>query len=64
MHAFINIPALIPDDVDVPLWGIVIKSTIAVALAALTCRLLLRQSAAMRHHVWVFGLAASLVGLR
>jgi beta-lactamase regulating signal transducer with metallopeptidase domain/WD40 repeat protein len=45
---------------DVPLVETVIKSTIPLALAAVVCRSLGRQSAAIRHRVWVFGLAASL----
>ena len=44
-----------------PAWEIVVKSTIVIALAALACRFLHRQSAAQRHRIWVCGLAASLV---
>ncbi len=44
-----------------PFLGIAGKSTIAIGVAALACMLLHRQSAAMRHRVWVFGLAATLV---
>jgi beta-lactamase regulating signal transducer with metallopeptidase domain/WD40 repeat protein len=46
---------------DLPFWEIVIKSTLTIALAALTCQLLRRRSAALRHRVWVIGLAAALV---
>lgn len=61
MNEFDNVPASIAAMINLPLWGIVIKSTLAIALAALACKLLNRQSAALRHRVWVFGLAASLV---
>lgn len=61
MTAFDNIPASVLAVTGHPVWGIVIKSTIVVALAALACALLRRRSAAVRHRVWVFGLAASLV---
>jgi hypothetical protein len=47
--------------VNFPLWETVLKSTLAIALAAIACRLLSRQSAALRHRIWVFGLAASLL---
>ncbi len=42
-------------------WDMIIKSTLALALTALACELLLRQSAALRHRVWVLGLCASLL---
>ncbi len=42
-------------------WEIVVKSTIVIGLAAFACRLLHRHSAALRHRVWVCGLAASLL---
>lgn len=44
-----------------PVWEIMIKSTILIALAALACLFLYQQSAAMRHRIWVFGLTATLV---
>ena len=47
--------------IDLPFWEIVIKSTLTIALAALACRLLARHSAALRHRVWVMGLAAALL---
>ena len=56
-----NAPASIFAVISLHLWGIVIRSTIAVALAAIACKLLHRQSAAVRHRVWVFGLVAALV---
>src|SRR5687768_1855306 len=46
---------------ELPFWEIVIKSTLAIALAALACHLLRRHSAALRHRVWVIGLAAALL---
>ena len=61
MNAFDNVSGIDVAIIDFPFWEIVIKSTIAIALAALACKLLGRQSAAVRHRVWVFGLAASLV---
>ncbi len=42
-------------------WDMIIKSTLALALTALACELLFRQSAALRHRVWVLGLCASLL---
>jgi beta-lactamase regulating signal transducer with metallopeptidase domain/WD40 repeat protein len=47
--------------INFPSWEIVIKSTIVIALTTLACTLLRWQSAALRHRVWVCGLAASLV---
>ncbi len=61
MIDFDNVSASLFAMINFPFWVIVTKSTIAIALAALACTLLGRQSAAMRHRVWVFGLAASLV---
>jgi beta-lactamase regulating signal transducer with metallopeptidase domain/WD40 repeat protein len=46
---------------DLPFWEIVIKSTLALAMAALTCQVLRNHSAALRHRVWVVGLVASLL---
>lgn len=56
-----NLSAFIPMWIDLPFWEIVTKSTVAIALAALTCQLLRRHSAALRHRVWVIGLAAALI---
>lgn len=61
MIEFSDIPASIHAMISVPFWEILIKATIAIALAALVCKSLHRQSAAVRHRVWVLGLAASLV---
>src|SRR5688572_3591448 len=47
--------------IDLLFWEIGIKSTLAIALAALACRLLARHSAALRHRVWVIGLVAALL---
>jgi beta-lactamase regulating signal transducer with metallopeptidase domain/WD40 repeat protein len=44
-----------------PVWEIALKSTIAIFLAALACRLLSRHSAALRHRVWLVGLVAALL---
>jgi beta-lactamase regulating signal transducer with metallopeptidase domain/WD40 repeat protein len=44
---------------DLPFWEIAIKSTLALALAALSCQLLHRRSAALRHRVWVIGIGAA-----
>src|SRR3569623_345191 len=59
MHAFA--PPAVVAWIDVPFWGIAAKSTLAIALAMLACKLLCRASAALRHRVWAFGLAAALV---
>ncbi len=61
MNELADVPASLFALIDFRSWEIVIKSTIVIALAALACRLLHRQSAALRHRVWVCGLAASLV---
>jgi beta-lactamase regulating signal transducer with metallopeptidase domain/WD40 repeat protein len=61
MNELDTVPTSMFTMTNVPFWEITLKSTIAIALAALACRLLQRQSAAMRHRMWVFGLAASLV---
>ncbi len=61
MNELADVPASILALVNYRSWEIVIKSTIVIALAALACRLLHRQSAALRHRVWAYGLAASLV---
>ena len=61
MFELANVPASVLAVFSLHLWGIVIRSTIAVALAAIACKLLHRQSAAVRHRVWVFGLVAALV---
>jgi len=61
MNELEHVPASLLAMLDVPLRGIVIKSMIAMALAALACQFLGRQSAALRHRIWVLGLAASLV---
>lgn len=42
-------------------WGLLIKSSIVIAMTGLACRLLVRQSAAMRHRIWVLGLAGTLI---
>jgi beta-lactamase regulating signal transducer with metallopeptidase domain/WD40 repeat protein len=61
MNALEGFPAHLLAPLALPFWGIIIKSTVALALAALVCQLLHRQSAALRHRVWVLGLVASLV---
>lgn len=61
MSELAGIPLSILAWIHFPLWETVIKSTLAIALAAIACGLLSRQSAALRHRVWVFGLAASLL---
>ena len=61
MNELADVPASMFALINFRSWEIVIKSTIVIALAALACRLLHRQSAALRHRVWVCGLAASLV---
>ena len=61
MNELAGVPAFMFALINFPSWEIFIKSTIVIALAALGCRLLDRQSAALRHRVWVCGLAASLV---
>ena len=61
MNELADVPASMFALINFPSWEIVIKSTIVIALAALACRLLHRQSAALRHRVWACGLAASLV---
>ncbi len=61
MNELTGVPSSILALINFPSWEIVIKSTIVIALAALACRLLHRQSAALRHRIWVCGLAASLV---
>lgn len=61
MFELANVPASVFAVISLHLWGILIRSTIVVALAALACKLLHRQSAAVRHRVWVFGLVAALV---
>lgn len=42
-------------------WGMVTRSSIAIALAIGACSLLRRQSAAVRHRILIVGLAATLV---
>ena len=61
MFEFNSVPATVLAILSSAFAAIMIKSTIAIALAALACKFLHRQSAAVRHRVWVFGLAASLV---
>ncbi len=61
MNELADVPASMFALVNFRSSEIVIKSTIVIALAALACRLLHRQSAALRHCVWACGLAASLV---
>jgi beta-lactamase regulating signal transducer with metallopeptidase domain/WD40 repeat protein len=61
MNELADVPLSMFALINLPYWEIVIKSTIVIALAALACRLLHRQSAALRHRIWVCGLAASLV---
>lgn len=56
-----NLAASIFTWIDLSSWEIVIKSTLAIALAAFACYLLGRHSAALRHRVWVIGLAAALL---
>jgi len=63
MNEFSDVPASMTAIISIPFWGIAIKSTIAIELAALACAFSHRQSAAVRHRIWVFGLAASLVVL-
>lgn len=45
---------------ELPFGELVLKSSLAVAIAMLTCQLLRRHSAALRHRVWVIGLAVAL----
>ena len=61
MNELAGVPAFMFALINFPSWEIFIKSTIVIALAALGCRLLDRQSAALHNRVWVCGLAASLV---
>ena len=61
MTDLMNLSASILMWFDLPFWEIVIKSTLAIALTALSCQVLRRHSAAMRHRVWVIGLAAALL---
>ncbi len=60
MNMFQSFSAVLSDVISSPLGSVLIKSTLAIALAAIVCLLLRRQSAAVRHRVWVCGLAASL----
>ena len=63
MNELANVPASIFALLNYPFWAIVIKSTIAIALAALACRLLHRQSAALGHRIWVVGHFEILLGI-
>ena len=61
MFGIVNSSAASIAMIDFSFWDFVSKSTIAVAVAALACVFLRRQSAAIRHRLWLFGLAAPLV---
>ncbi len=61
MNDLISLATAIFSVVEFPLGELLAKSTMILALVALTCTLLGHRTAALRHRVWLSGLAAALV---
>ena len=55
-HSSLDVPSAVT-----LLMNVSVKVTVVLALAAIVCRLLKRQSAAVRHQVWTIAVAVSLL---
>lgn len=61
MFALLDGLTALSESMDLSLWDVLMKSTLALALTASTCWCLRRQSAAVRHRIWVLGILVALV---